>query len=62
MSAQQIVSFVLRCSKPADEQGGHWRIKVTHVQGDEDIQAHTLQEAMTYIHHVLQEKEQGVIR
>ncbi len=58
MSTQQMESFVLRCYKSADEPEGLWRIKVTHVQGDEDIQAYTLQEAMTYIHHVL---EQGAM-
>lgn len=53
----QLISFVLRFYKPEDELTGHWRIKVTHVQGDEDIQANTLQEAMSYIHHILYEEE-----
>ncbi|RXT04307.1 hypothetical protein [Ammoniphilus sp. CFH 90114] len=60
MGIQQMVSFVLRFYKPEDERAGHWRIKVTHVQGDEDIQANTLQEAIAYIHHVLHTEEAKV--
>ncbi|CAM2865410.1 hypothetical protein PASE110613_05020 [Paenibacillus sediminis] len=54
---QTVSSFVLRFS--AVESGAfeqQWRIRVTHVQGEDEIVVHTLPDAMKFIEHILQRR------
>jgi hypothetical protein len=52
---QAVSSFVLRCSFVKDEQdGGQWRIRVTYVQGEDEIVVGSVKEAMGYIEGILE--------
>lgn len=56
MVEPSVASFVLRFSSIEETEFGHekrWRIKVTHVQGEDEIFVSSLQEAMSYIESVL---------
>jgi hypothetical protein len=61
MIDQSIVkSFVIRFSlnHDASAQNTHrWRIKITHVQNQEEVTVNTMEEAYSYMHEVL---ERGV--
>jgi hypothetical protein len=57
MSTQQIVSsFVLRFSSIEEEesQQKHWRIKVTHVQGEAEASVSTMEEAVKFMRRILE--------
>jgi hypothetical protein len=52
---QAVSSFVLRFSpiEPAVETESQWRIRVTHVQGEDEIIVHSLPAAMNFIEEIL---------
>lgn len=54
-SSQVMSSFVLRCSplEHEDATNHKWRIRVTHVQNQDEVTVSTLQEAMKFIDEVL---------
>jgi hypothetical protein len=55
---QQITSFVVRCSCiEVHESTGKklWRIKIKHVQGEEEISVQNLDDMMMYMKRVLGE-------
>jgi hypothetical protein len=55
---QQITSFVIRCSCiEVQEITGKklWRIKIKHVQGEEEISVQNLDDMLTYMKRVLGE-------
>lgn len=56
-SSQVMSSFVLRCSplehEHEDAANHKWRIRVTHVQNQDEVTVSTLQEAMKFIDEVL---------
>lgn len=58
MSTQQTVSsFVLRFSSIGDEEQSrekHWRIKVTHVQGEDEASVSTMEEAVNFMRRILE--------
>jgi hypothetical protein len=51
---QAVSSFVLRFSpNEPDEAERQWRIRVTHVQGEDEIVVHSLSAAMKFIEEIL---------
>ncbi|SEC62731.1 hypothetical protein [Paenibacillus sp. GP183] len=51
---QAVSSFVLRFSPiEAAETESQWRIRVTHVQGEDEIIVHSLPAAMNFIEEIL---------
>lgn len=55
---QLISSFVVRCNLvDYDEATGskQWRIKVSHVQGEEEIAVQNIEEAVNYIKQIIGE-------
>jgi hypothetical protein len=51
---QAVSSFVLRFSpNESEEAERQWRIRVTHVQGEDEIVVHSLPAAMKFIEEIL---------
>lgn len=55
LEPQPVTSFVLRFSPAADggELGRRWRIRITHVQEQEEIVVGSMDEAVTYMEEAL---------
>jgi len=57
MELMPIVSFVVRFQLAGEEQGmgkKQWRIKVTHVQNEQEFLFESFEEAMAYIGEVVE--------
>jgi hypothetical protein len=56
MEPHSVTSFVLRCSAAGDEsqpEDRRWRIRITHVQDQEEIVVGSIREAFDYIEEML---------
>ena len=62
-TGQLVSSFVVRFNEvgfdPAMNQK-QWRIKVTHVQGEEEATVRTMEEAMDFMKHVLESGKHAI--
>ncbi len=57
-NSQLISSFVVRCNLvDIDEISGekHWRIKVSHVQGEEEVAVKNMDEAVSFMKQIIGE-------